>query len=1324
MAAAAADLAAAGSSREATQLLPEGLHAAEQEADPVGGDRTTPMSSEGSKGADAQGKTAGPGTHGQAQRRRGRQRGGWGLVFHSPYFRRSCQCSCGVVIIMILLSIPPVFDAIAVDPIMANGSLCLVLFFMVLLVSLATADAPIRVAAEQIIGSLGGGGVGVGAIYLTMAINGGTYQNTVTKAAVMVSISAVVMFLSTVFRFRYKSVTLVWQFFSLTYAITTAASYHAQSRQWEFTLFWFAYSGIGGAVAYLCATFVLPVTAGAIVRRRLAAGLELTADALRQLVELIAGDVSSDSGLLAAASGETAERIGLDSGLYPHLQALYGSATAAGQAIQAAYSHLGSAPLQLDVYRRQRRFPLKPWQLLTTLTRSLLNTVMLMVYPAQTGTMHCLLLARHRAPLLALAHAIEECCTALGDVFVQNAPVSVALEKLVAVEASYASLAAATRFKGSTLTQDRMALDMVLSLLFTACTRLRRMAVLLPEALGRDQPSSLRPVLDHFAPELEAAGEEGPLAGTAGAHGEVKWDFAALTQIPLQRQESNPIDLLRASLLAVQPKRSASRAAKELLAQPDVLRLPRPVEPQGALHRSLARLKASTGVTPEHLALGLQMVAAYVPLLLMLAIPAVNSTFDGHLVWALFVVVSVLQPSTGAAIFKGLQRLAGTVLAGALGVASQYAVYLVNGLTYQNSALKFAAMTVILALLAGLLAAASVKFPKYSYVFIIGDVVLAITALPGYQSDVVRPLVAVWRVANTALGVVVEVAAVSLILPVTARQLFRATMAATLDRMAGVARIAFQSLLPPPPRSSHASRTQLLGPKAQEQGNRQAAGHHAEQQQRQQQQQHQEGQHGHVPLPGQYHEHLGQQKPQHQQSQQQHGQLDQQQSAQQQPAPAGGGALASPFALPLPALPGPPRQQGGQQGQEDVVIEMQGGARVVLRSLRTHAVARRSSSGGGAATAVLSPRSNGAGSVRRRRPSGNLEQGGAEAAPCASPRSEGGGSDATGGMTIIATVGRMHTFKIIGSVYARLLPDAFSTSAGIVAMLGMGPALHYEFYPRSAIHRFPFDAGFRAQRLCRHMLNIVAGAVIVLDSHEVSGLPMLAPFGPRLEQLIEQLAACLVALAAMVRKQASPDKAVETVLALEEHVQRLFLLVLASDLPPGLGEADAINGLALLSVLINASYVARLLALALIRTFHPSPPGAGALPAEAALLGRGSAMRWAADDRTLQLGLGILGVALGAGSTSAASASAGGGMTPRGATPRGATPRGATPLGGTPAAATPLGASPPWGGASTPLWGGTPVWGSAGGSGVLGRLHGSGSGDGSLDSVLPGRPAM
>lgn len=68
----------------------------------------------------------------------------------------------------------------------------------------------------------------------------------------------------------------------------------------------------------------------------------------------------------------------------------------------------------------------------------------------------------------------------------------------------------------------------------------------------------------------------------------------------------------------------------------------------------------------------------------MMAVPAVDAAFNNSLNWALFVVVSVIEPSAGAAIYKGLQRLAGTLLAGCLGVATQYLVYLLNGLSYQN----------------------------------------------------------------------------------------------------------------------------------------------------------------------------------------------------------------------------------------------------------------------------------------------------------------------------------------------------------------------------------------------------------------------------------------------------------------------------------------------------------------------------------------------------------------------------------------------------------------------------------------------------------------
>lgn len=182
------------------------------------------------------------------------------------------------------------------------------------------------------------------------------------------------MFVLTVYRFSSPRLGLALQFASLTYAISTASSYHARSRWYEFTLYWFAYSALGGAVAYIIATLVLPITAGAwaafvlsireqgqgaprrpsrgalslaealppptppaagtLVRRRLAAGLQHTCRVLRLSLELQAGEASPDTGLLLAASGETSERIGLDSGLYPLLLPLYAKAGTAGQTIQ------------------------------------------------------------------------------------------------------------------------------------------------------------------------------------------------------------------------------------------------------------------------------------------------------------------------------------------------------------------------------------------------------------------------------------------------------------------------------------------------------------------------------------------------------------------------------------------------------------------------------------------------------------------------------------------------------------------------------------------------------------------------------------------------------------------------------------------------------------------------------------------------------------------------------------------------------------------------------------------------------------------------------
>lgn len=70
------------------------------------------------------------------------------------------------------------------------------------------------------------------------------------------------------------------------------------------------------------------------MRRRVAAALTQSCQVLRLCLDISSGEVDPSTGLLAAATGETSTRIGLDGGLYAALQPLYAAATAAGRAIQ------------------------------------------------------------------------------------------------------------------------------------------------------------------------------------------------------------------------------------------------------------------------------------------------------------------------------------------------------------------------------------------------------------------------------------------------------------------------------------------------------------------------------------------------------------------------------------------------------------------------------------------------------------------------------------------------------------------------------------------------------------------------------------------------------------------------------------------------------------------------------------------------------------------------------------------------------------------------------------------------------------------------------
>lgn len=78
----------------------------------------------------------------------------------SPYFRRGVQCAAGTAAILAVISVPAVYDALSLDPVMGSVFI-LVFYFIVLLVALSSGIAPLQVAAEQLVGSALGVGVGL-----------------------------------------------------------------------------------------------------------------------------------------------------------------------------------------------------------------------------------------------------------------------------------------------------------------------------------------------------------------------------------------------------------------------------------------------------------------------------------------------------------------------------------------------------------------------------------------------------------------------------------------------------------------------------------------------------------------------------------------------------------------------------------------------------------------------------------------------------------------------------------------------------------------------------------------------------------------------------------------------------------------------------------------------------------------------------------------------------------------------------------------------------------------------------------------------------------
>ena len=154
-----------------------------------------------------------------------------------------------------------------------------------------------------VVGSLLGGGMSIAIIYATWAANGGSYEDSVTKAATFVCLLSLAAGLLNMARFKWHAAHLM--FICATLALVlggSVQSYWSPYIPWKAPLYYWAGLGITLPVVGASSWFVFPILAGRQYRVQLSKAFSGLALVLDRISALMLGERQFPSFLVPAAT--------------------------------------------------------------------------------------------------------------------------------------------------------------------------------------------------------------------------------------------------------------------------------------------------------------------------------------------------------------------------------------------------------------------------------------------------------------------------------------------------------------------------------------------------------------------------------------------------------------------------------------------------------------------------------------------------------------------------------------------------------------------------------------------------------------------------------------------------------------------------------------------------------------------------------------------------------------------------------------------------------------------------------------------------------------
>ncbi|GAB4816536.1 hypothetical protein N2152v2_003582 [Parachlorella kessleri] len=755
--------------------------------------------------------------------------------------RGGLQVTVGLFILMAAVSTPRAWNALSLADSALTPTYAIVTFAVVLQPNLGTA---FQFVVMRILGAMVGGLLGLLAMYITYGANGSSYAGSTTKGAVMVTLLSVFAFGLGLFRFRFSRHWFAFVVATFSMPMVALNSYWLGYVQYKALFYWWLQMALGVGVAVLVSMTVTPITAGRKVRSKTQECLK----GLGQLTETVLSEMLlprlRPDGLLPGVKGrlEVAMPGAVDEGLKDAVAPMYDTANSIAASVEVIRALLKAVPTEFDIYSPAHLFPTQAYDLLKLNLRAYLSSLMMLVYPLQSGKLSLRAVQAFEPQLQEAGCLLARAMAQLAGCIDNTVSYKAALHSLRALEHHWHVLGALCPTPEAGWSEnDVLTVDMVLASLFSLGTRVRRMFLAMPDAIHTEQPNCRAYAARHFkasavwdmlppttglrrrALRRTETAMSGRLEGSLPSPREVlspkaQQVLSAARQSQFLRHQSQARlgSAVKAGHLegaAPQPnggdlagtgthaKGMVSAAGlsigngarlKDFLAGGDVadsfppLALVPPIR-YSLAERALRWVHAVTGFNDLHLSLALQLALSLAAASLLHVADRSYNALQQRTIWVAVTVAVVFESSLGGIILKSSMRIIGTVLAGVLGVGLLYLTVLINGGNYENHPAKFISMSVFLPLAGGLVMVNHMRIPhQYAYALSVAKFTTPIVALSGYVGTKVAWQTALWRLCNIVIGIGIDLAATTLIFPVTGRRAARSKIQEILHELAGL----------------------------------------------------------------------------------------------------------------------------------------------------------------------------------------------------------------------------------------------------------------------------------------------------------------------------------------------------------------------------------------------------------------------------------------------------------------------------------------------------------------------------------------------------------